>query len=84
MPIGCIPDSKLIGCIVSKLWPPKIQDFPIEANTKSEIFLLEAPPVEKFLHLYGLQWGNSEVQEAVTRTLYILFTSNLGCSLSAW
>ena len=34
--------------------------------------------------LYGLQWGNLEFWVATTRTLYILFTSNLGCSLSAW
>ena len=42
-PIGCIPDLKYMECVVSKLW----QGYPIEAH-------LEAPPVEKFLNLYGL------------------------------
>ena len=43
---------------MSVLWPPKIQDFPIEANTKSEFFLLEVPPVDD---LYGLQWMKPRV-----------------------
>ena len=69
---------------MSELQPLELQNFPIEAHTNVRIFLLEAPPVEKFQIMYGLQWENLEFWEAITWTLYILLTSNLGCSLSAW
>ena len=56
-----------------ELWPPNIQDFPIDAH------LLEAPPVESFWICIGFDG----ILGAITQALYIRFTSNLGCSLSA-
>ena len=45
-------------------------------------------PVQFFywrhLQSYELQWGSPELWGAITRTVYIQFTSNLGCRLSAW
>ena len=35
-------------------------------HTNVRIFLLEAPPVEKFQIMYGLQWENLEFWEAIT------------------
>ena len=51
---------------MSELQPLELQNFPIEAHTNVRIFLLEAPPVEKFQIMYGLQWENLEFWEAIT------------------